>query len=72
MLKDLCLSNISELSDNFLTRSVVNNHTVSEVPDITSLVMSGTSDKPAQGWLHPDHLVASDGLNYVVRYIGEA
>ena len=56
MLKDL--SNICELSDNFLTRSVV---------------MSGTSDtvtKPAQGWLHPDHLVASDGLNYAVRYIG--
>ena len=27
-------------------------------------------NKPARGWLHPDHLFAADGVNYAVRYIG--
>ena len=27
-------------------------------------------NKPARGWLHPDHLFAKDGINYAVRYIG--
>jgi len=27
-------------------------------------------NKPARGWLHPDHLIAKDGINYAVRYIG--
>jgi len=26
--------------------------------------------KPPRGWLHPDHLFATDGINYAVRYIG--
>ncbi|XP_045457537.1 SHC-transforming protein 1 [Melitaea cinxia] len=26
--------------------------------------------KPARGWLHPDSLLASDGITYAVRYIG--
>jgi len=26
--------------------------------------------KPDRGWLHPDHLFATDGINYAVRYIG--
>ena len=24
-------------------------------------------NKPARGWLHPDHLFAKDGINYAVR-----
>jgi len=27
-------------------------------------------NKPARGWLHPDNLIAKDGINYAVRYIG--
>jgi len=23
--------------------------------------------KPARGWLHPDHLVSKDGINYTVK-----
>ncbi|KAH9631499.1 hypothetical protein HF086_004660 [Spodoptera exigua] len=26
--------------------------------------------KPARGWLHPDSVLASDGITYAVRYIG--
>ncbi|XP_068626617.1 SHC-transforming protein 1 [Battus philenor] len=26
--------------------------------------------KPARGWLHPDSILASDGITYAVRYIG--
>ena len=26
-------------------------------------------NKPARGWLHPDHLFARDGINYAVRYV---
>jgi len=26
--------------------------------------------KPARGWLHPDHLLAKEGINYNVRYVG--
>ena len=29
--------------------------------------MSGFVNKPARGWLHPDHLFAKDGINYNVR-----
>jgi len=27
-------------------------------------------NKPARGWLHPDHLFDRDGITYAVRYIG--
>ncbi|XP_058796816.1 SHC-transforming protein 1 [Phymastichus coffea] len=27
-------------------------------------------NKPARGWLHPDHLVSKEGITYAVRYIG--
>jgi len=26
--------------------------------------------KPARGWLHPDNLLAQEGINYSVRYVG--
>ena len=29
--------------------------------------VSGFVNKPARGWLHPDHLFAKDGINYNVR-----
>ena len=29
--------------------------------------LSGFVNKPARGWLHPDHLFAKDGINYNVR-----
>ena len=29
--------------------------------------ISGFVNKPARGWLHPDHLFAKDGINYNVR-----
>jgi len=32
--------------------------------------VSGFVNKPARGWLHPDHLFAKDGINYNVRYVG--
>ncbi|XP_066600606.1 SHC-transforming protein 1 [Prorops nasuta] len=27
-------------------------------------------NKPARGWLHPDHLVSKEGITYAVKYIG--
>ena len=29
--------------------------------------VGGFVNKPARGWLHPDHLFAKDGINYNVR-----
>ena len=29
--------------------------------------LSGFVNKPARGWLHPDHLFAKDGINYNVK-----
>ena len=31
---------------------------------------SGIVNKPARGWLHPDHHFAKEGINYVVRVSG--
>ncbi len=28
---------------------------------------SSIVNKPARGWLHPDHLLAKEGINYAVR-----
>ena len=32
-----------------------------------SVVTSSIVNKPARGWLHPDHLLAKDGINYGVK-----
>lgn len=37
---------------------------------VTEMTDSTFVAKPARGWLHPDSVLASDGITYAVRYIG--
>eukprot|EP00094_Tigriopus_californicus_P002356 TCALIF_02275-PA protein Name:"Similar to Shc1 SHC-transforming protein 1 (Rattus norvegicus)" AED:0.07 eAED:0.07 QI:0/0.9/0.90/0.90/0.9/0.90/11/250/830 len=45
-------------------------HSIPIRPATTMSAATSIVNKPARGWLHPDHLFAQDGVNYAVRYIG--